>query len=203
MSTPAPPWQQRLPAALDRRLARVEAAARETLVETHAELACDFVDVFAPRMPFDEAIERYLEVMALDREEREAVGTRAVALLGQRGGDAAWRDSRTGLRGAWKWITPLGAVRFIRRQRERSSEEALWLELLVARAEERLIRLHARHAVRFVDLLEDHADPDRAVQLYLRRVDVPEIRALAVYQRVMARLADALLPRLQDDGDDD
>jgi hypothetical protein len=203
MSTPATPWQQRLPPDVDRKLARVEAAARESLLETHAELACDMVAVFAPRMPFDEAIDRYLETMALDRDEEEAVGSRAVAFLARRGDEAVWRDSRTGLRGAWKWITPMGAVRFIRRQRERSSEEALWLELLVARAEERLVRLHGRHALRFVALLEAHADPIRAVHLYLRRLDVPDLRAHTVYQRVMARLADSLLPRLEDEDDDD
>mgnify|MGYP006147901319 CR=1 FL=1 len=53
--------------------------AREALMDTHAELATDLVGILAPRMPFDEAIERYLETMQLEGEEKEAIGTRAPA----------------------------------------------------------------------------------------------------------------------------
>jgi hypothetical protein len=55
-----------------------------------------------------------------------------------------------------------------------------------------------RHALTFVDLLGEEADPSRAVSLYVDRLDLPDIRARLVYQRVMARLADKLLPRLRE-----
>jgi hypothetical protein len=199
MPSPVSLWHQRLPEEVDRELERAEALAREEMIETHAELAVDLVGVLAPRMPFDEAIDRYLESMGLESEDAEAVGSRAVALLDER--DIREDLAREGTRGwgfDWRYATPLGALRFIQRQRKRSAEEQLWLELAAARAEERIADAHAKHAQRFVDILEEEVDPTRAVELYVERLNLPETRARIVYQRVLARLAQSLLPRLDE-----
>ena len=201
MPSPVSLWHQRLPEEIDRKLERAEAFAREDMVETHAELASDLVGILAPRMPFDEAIDRYLESMGLEGEDAEAVGSRAVAVLDER--EIREDLAREGTRGwgfDWRYATPLGALRFIQRQRKRSAEEQLWLELAAARAEERIADAHARYAQGFVDILEDEVDPTRAVELYVERLNLPETRARIVYQRVLARLAESLLPRLNDDG---
>jgi hypothetical protein len=193
---------QRMPPELSRRLERAEALARETLMDTHAELATDLVGILSPRMPFDQAIERYLESMQLEGEEKEAIGTRAVAILDE--GELQEDMAREGTRGwgwDWRYATPLGVLRYISRVQKRSNEEELWLELAAARAEEKLVEAHVQFALEFVNLMDehDHADPTRAVAHYLERLDVPELRARMVYQRVMARLAEDLLPRLPED----
>jgi len=201
MPSPVSLWHQRLPEDVDRQLERAEALAREEMIEVHAGLAVDLVGVLAPRMPFDEAIDRYLESMGLEGEDAEAVGTRAVAVLDER--EIREDLAREGTRGwgfDWRYATPLGALRFIQRQRKRSAEEQLWLELAAARAEERIADAHARHAQGFVEILEDEVDPTRAVELYVERLKLPETRARIVYQRVLARLAESLLPRLNDEG---
>lgn len=195
---------QRMPPELERKLERAEALAREALMDVHADLATDLVGILAPRMPFDEAIERYLETMQLEGEEKEAVGTRAVAILDEN--ELQEDMAREGTRGwgwNWRYATPLGVLRYISRVQKRSNEEELWLELAAARAEERLVEEHARFALQFVELMDEHehADPTRAVAHYLERLDVPELRARIVYQRVMARLAEDLLPRLPEDGE--
>ena len=193
-------WHQRLPEELDRRLDRAEAAAREDLTEVHARLATDLVEILAPRMPFDEAIDRYLESMNLEGDEAEAVGTRAVALLDEQ--DIREDMKREGHRGwgfDWRYATPLGALRYIQRQRKRSAEEQLWLELAAARAEEKLVDAHAEHALEWVEILEDEVDPTRAVELYVDRLRLPDMRARLVYQRVLAGLAERLLPRLPEE----
>jgi hypothetical protein len=141
-------------------------------------------------------VERYLEIMNLDGDDAELVGTRAVGMLN----DADVRDdmAREGHRGwgfDWRYATPLGALRYIQRQRKRSGEEQLWMELAAARSEETIADTHMRHALMFVELLGNEADPARAVGLYVHRLDLPEIRARLVYQRVMAQLAETLLPR--------
>lgn len=199
MASPVTRWLQGVPQEIQRRLDRAEALAREDLVDTHARLARDLVTVLAPRMPFDEAIARYIEIMALDGEDAEAVGTHAVNLLD----DADVRDdlAREGHRGwgfDWRYATPLGALRYIRRQRKRSGEEQLWMELAAARSEEAVADMHMRHALGFVEILGNVADPSRAVSLYADRLDLPDDRARIVYQRVMADLADKLLPRLHE-----
>lgn len=194
----------RMPADLSRKLDRAEALAREALMDTHAELATDLVGILAPRMPFDEAIERYLESMQLEGEEKEAIGTRAVTILDE--SDLQEDMAREGTRGwgwDWRYATPLGVLRYIGRVQKRSNEEELWLELAAARAEEKLVEEHIRWAMQFVELMDEHnhADPTRAVAHYIERLDVPELRARSVYQRVLARLAEDLLPRLPDEGE--
>ena len=201
---PSPLWDQRLPDDVDRRLERAEATAREELVEVHARLACDLVSILAPRMPFDEAIDRYLESMNLEGEDAEAVGTRSVALLDEQ--DINEDLAREGHRGwgfDWRYATPLGALRYIQRHRKRSAEEHLWLELAAARAEEALVDAHAARALEFVEILEDEVDPTRAVALYVDRLGLPEMRARLVYQRVLAGLAEQLLPRLPENEEEE
>ena len=193
-------WFSRLSPEITRRLERAEALAREELVETHARLAVQLVGILAPRMAFDAAIERYIESMGLEGEDGEMVGTRAVALMDEE--DVQEDLAREGTRGwkfDWRYATPLGALRYIRRQVKRSNEEELWMELAAARAEQTLAEVHERHALSFVDLLEEEVDPTRAVELYVDRLELTEFRGRLLYQRVMARLAETLLPRLRED----
>lgn len=200
-----PLWFQRLPTDLRRRLDLAQAAAIEARAETHAQQALHLVAVLAPRMPFDEAVERYIDIMGLSGESAETVHNRAlVALTDSEIVDNLARERhRNGWGLNWRYATPLGAVRYVRRQLRRNAEEDLWLELSAARAEEALIRSHIRHAMIFVEILEEYAPPTRAVSLYLDALEVPAARSRAVYQRVLARVAEAELPRLLRRGDEE
>lgn len=198
MQPTLPLWLQPLPADLRRRLELAEAASREARLDTHARQALDLVSVLAPRMPFDEAVERYIDIMGLTGEEAETVHTRTLVSLGEKAvaSDIARDRHRSGWGLDWRYATPLGAVRFVRRQLRRNAEEDLWMELCAARAEEAIIRTHIKGALSFVRILQDFAPPTRAVSLYLDQLGVPAARARAVYQRVLARVAEVELPRL-------
>lgn len=191
-----PIWLQRLPGDLRRRLELAEAKAREATAATHADQALDLVALLAPRMPFDEAVDRYIEIMGLTGDEEEMVRTRSLALLSDpRTGSDLARERHRGWGFDWRYATPVGALRFIRRQMRRNAEEDLWMELAAARAEEALIRTHFKHALVFVEILEDDAPPTQSVSLYIDRLEIPAGRARSVYQRVLARLAEKYLPR--------
>jgi PAS domain-containing protein len=198
MPTLPPRWIQRLAADLRRRLELAEASAREDRLRTHADQALDLVAILAPRLPFDEAVDRYIEMMGLGGDEEEIVRTRTLAVLSESPEDAplARERYRTGLGLNWRHATPAGALRFVRRRLKQSAEEELWTELAAARAEEALVRTHIRHAHVFVELLEDEIQAPRAIAHYLDRLDVPAARALSVYQRTLAEIADVQLPRL-------
>lgn len=202
MQPSLPLWLQPLPPELRRRLELAEATAREARLDTHAQQALHLVAVLAPRMPFDEAVERYIDIMGLMGEEAEMVHTRTLVALGENavGTDLARERHRTGWGLDWRYATPLGAVRFVRRKMRRGAEEDLWMELSAARAEEALIRSHMKHAMGFVRILQDFAPPTRAVSLYLDQLEIPAARARAVYQRVLARVAETELPHLSEDG---
>ena len=174
------------------------AAATEARLDTHAEQALNLVAVLSHRMSFDQAVERYIDMMGLDHEEGQMVQTRALVVLAE--SDAAEELSRDPRRQRlnWRYATPLGAVRYVKRKLRRSAEEDLWMELSAARAEEAIIRSHIKHAMGFVRILSEFAPPTRAVSLYLDQLEVPAARARAVYQRVLARVAEAELPRLME-----
>lgn len=197
-----PIWTQRLPAEVRRRLELAEAAAVEARSDAHARQALNLVSVLASRMPFDEAVERYVDMMGLAGDEAEAVRNRSLVALSDTDlvSDLSddQRRERDGGGLSWRYATPLGAVRFVRRRLRRNAEEDLWLELSAARAEEAIVRTHIRHAMTFVQILGEIAPPPRAVTLYLDQLQVPAVRARQIYQRVLARVADQELPRVGD-----
>jgi hypothetical protein len=199
MQPQLPLWFQRLPSEVRRRLELAEATAVEARRDTHAEQALNLVAVLSSRMPFDEAVARYIDIMGLGGDEAELVHSRALVALGdsQLGGDLARERHRTGWGLDWRYATPLGAVRFVRRRLRRNAEEDLWLELSAARAEEALVRTHIRHALTFVEIMGDYAPPPRSVAVYLDQLEVPAARARSVYQRALARVADAELARVR------
>ncbi len=196
-----PLWFQRLPPELTRRLDRAEAAAREARNETHASQALELVAILAPRIPFDEAVDRYIEIMGLAGDEAEIVRTRALVLLSdpQIEDDLASERHR-GWSFDWRYATPVGALRYIRRHLRRNAEEDLWMELATARAEEALVRVHVEHALGFATLLGEEAPPTRGISYYLNQLELPTTRAHTVYQRALAELAETYLPRLAKDG---
>jgi hypothetical protein len=197
MQPNVPIWFQRLTPDVRRHLELAIASASEARLDTHAQEALNLVAVLASRMSFDQAVERYIDVMGLSGDEAQVVQTRALVLLGQSGvAEELASQRRTPARLNWRYATPLGAVRFVRRRLRRNAQEDLWMELSVARAEEALIRTHVKHALHFVELLEEVSPPTRAVALYLEQLSVPSARARAVYQRALARVAAAELPRL-------
>ena len=187
---------QRLPSERARRLELAVAAATEARLDTHAEQALNLVAVLSPRMSFDQAVDRYIDVMGLDHDEGQTVQTRALLVLSESdSADALSRDPRRE-RLNWRYATPRGAVRYVRRQLRRNAEEDLWMELSTARAEESIIRIHVKHALNFVHILEGEFTPPRAISLYLEQMEIPSSRTRVIYQRALARVAAVELPRI-------
>jgi hypothetical protein len=191
-----PIWFHGLPPELRRRLELALAAATEARLDTHAEQALNLVAVLASRMNFDQAVDRYLEIMNVGSEEAQIVRNRALVALDQTGVAEELARERRSTRLNWRYATPLGAVRFVRRRLRRNAEEDLWMELSAARAEEALIRTHVKHALAYIEILQDQLPPTRGLSLYLEQLSVPSTRARSVYQRTLARVAAAELPRL-------
>lgn len=196
MQPTLPLWFQRLPPERVRRLELAVAGAIEDRLDTHAEQALNLVAVLSPRMSFDQAVERYIEMMGLGNEEGQIVQTRALVALAESDVTEELARKRRPQRMSWRYATPLGAVRYVRRQLRRNAEEDLWMELSAARAEEALVRTHVRHALNFIHILEDQFPPTRAVSLYLEQLEVPSSRSRSIYQRTLARVAAVELPRL-------
>lgn len=192
--------------ATRRKLEVTAAMAWEALVDAHVDQAMQFVALAAPYEPIEEALPRYLREMDIQAAMAAAIRTRVLTAVeeeppvapgdlfedlplqfpGEDPGDddAGWNLLRN----------PQRMVRGVIRRQKRNDEYERLTQLALARAEEHVIRTHIENAIGFVALLGDEPF-DRAIESYLRSVDVSGGRAQAVFQRTMARLADVHLPR--------
>lgn len=77
------------------------------------------------------------------------------------------------------------------------------LRLAQARAEEALIETHVQNALLFVDALAEELTFDRAIDVYVRVMNIAEPLASTVATRVLVVLGQELMPRRIRAGDDD
>lgn len=75
-----------------------------------------------------------------------------------------------------------------------SSENAQRMRLAAARAEEAMVRTHVHGALHFVELLAPEVGFERAIELYLRELAIPDPLASVVATRTLVVLGDALMP---------
>ncbi|HSK19754.1 MAG TPA: hypothetical protein VK912_11455 [Longimicrobiales bacterium] len=192
--------------AIRRKLDVTSAMSWEALVDAHVDEAMQFVALAAPYEPIEEALPRYLREMDIQTAMAAAIRTRVLTAVEEEppvapgdlfddpplqfpGDDLEDEDV------GWSLLrNPQRVVRGVIRRQKRSDEYERLTQLALARAEERAIRTHIENAIGFVALLGDEPF-DRAIESYLRSVDVSGGRAQAVFQRTMARLADVHLPR--------
>jgi hypothetical protein len=70
------------------------------------------------------------------------------------------------------------------------------LRLAQARAEETLIDAHVQNALLFVDALADDVPYDRAIDVYIRELAIPEPLASTVATRTLVKLGEAMDPAI-------
>lgn len=195
---------KKMPEAVKRQIDVAGATSWEAIVEAHAGHALRFVGLLASRMPFDEAVERYLEEMDVRDPMASSVRSRVLVALEHAETEQEGRPSLHGYEpqaGAGAADEGLGRfrpdrlMRGIARKYRKGEETEDWIRLAIARAEEGLIRAHIDNAVTFAAVLEGQLPLDEAVEDYVELLRLSGGRAQAVYQRTMARLADVYLPR--------
>jgi len=78
--------------------------------------------------------------------------------------------------------------------RKLSVEAEQRLRLAQARAEEALIRAHVDNALLFVETLAPELSFERALDIYIREMGVPDPLASIIATRALVQLGDALTP---------
>ncbi len=78
--------------------------------------------------------------------------------------------------------------------RKLSAEAEQRLRLAQARAEESLIRAHVENALHFVETLKPELSFERALDIYIREMGVPDPLASVIATRALVQLGDALTP---------
>lgn len=82
--------------------------------------------------------------------------------------------------------------------RKLSAEAEQRLRLVQARAEEALIRTHVENALLFVDTLTTDVGYERALDIYVREMSIPEPLASVVATRALVALGETLVPHVDD-----
>lgn len=203
MSPVGPLRFKRLPESVRRQVEMAAASAWEALVEVHSAHALRFVALMAARMPFDEAVSRYLNDMDVRDPMASSIRSRVLVALEDALGDDPDRPSLPALdHGGMEEAEGDGFRRFrpdrlmkgIARKVRETGELEQWVALAIARAEEGVIRAHIDNAITLSAILRSHAHLDEAVEEYIDLLRVSGGRAQAVFQRTMAQLADLHLP---------
>jgi hypothetical protein len=81
--------------------------------------------------------------------------------------------------------------------RKLSVEAEQRLRLAQARAEESLIRAHIENALHFVETLAPELTFERALDIYIREMGVPDPLASIIATRALVQLGDSLTPAHQ------
>jgi hypothetical protein len=190
---------KRTPEPVRRRLEMATAAAWEDVVEAHADHAARFVTLTAFRLPFDDAVDRYLSEMDLRDPTAAAVRARVLVRLEKNapppgpGGDSSDPPPAPEAGGLKRFRPDIVAKGIARKVRETEAFEE-WVRLAIARAEEGVLQAHIDNAVEFTAILGGHLALDEAVEDYIDLMRITGGRAQSVFQRTMARLADIHLP---------
>ena len=210
MSPVGPLRFKKMPEAVKRQIDVAAATSWEAIVEAHAGHALRFVTLLASRMPFDEAVERYLEEMDVRDPMASSVRSRVLVALEHAESDEAGRPTLHGYRSeegdddeGLGRFRPDRLMRGIARKYREGEETDDWIRLAIARAEEGIIRAHIDNAVTFAAVVQGHETLDEAVEDYVELLRLSGGRAQAVFQRTMARLADLHLPREGESTDGD
>jgi hypothetical protein len=201
---------KRTPEPVRRRLEMASAAAWEAVVDTHANHAAGFVALLRQRLPFDQAVERYLTEMDVRDPMASAIRSRVLTRLealpdvppptpdagadegeGRKGGEGG---EEGGARGGLKRFRPDVVAKGIARKVRETEALEEWIRLAIARAEEGVLQAHIDNAVSFTDIVRGHLGLDEGVEDYIDLMRITGGRAQSVYQRTMARLADIHLP---------
>lgn len=200
---PSPIRSRKIPEGVKRRLEVATATAWEGLVEVHSAHALRFIALLSDRLPFDEAVDRYLHEADIGDPMASSVRTRVLVALEDAERETDGRPSLRLTRGqdddphqprGWKRFRPDVIMQGVKERQREHQETERWVQLAIARAEEAVINSHVDNAVTFTALLQSHLSPDDAVAEYVEALNILGGRAQAVHQRAMARLAEIHLP---------
>lgn len=86
--------------------------------------------------------------------------------------------------------------------RKLSADAEQRLRITQARAEEALVRTHVENALMFVEALSPEVGYERAIDIYVRELGVPDPLASVVATRALVALGETLVPTVTPENDE-
>jgi hypothetical protein len=170
------------------RLQVLFARAWESLAETYKSQAADFVRRLRPRLPLEEALERYFREAGVPAPMAETVRARALVALAPMIEDTARSEESPAA--AWSPLRPDQMFDALKRRAQHVEETNLECRLAASLAGEAIAATHVEMALQTAELLADESTPDEAIMHYVRTFDLSSIDAQLIFRRALARWAE-------------
>jgi hypothetical protein len=162
------------------------AVASEQAIEEHVASALEVVAEGTGRAPVERLLDAYGRLHYLNDEHQRQLRERVFAALG-RDPDPARHHGLSAPRSPFR--------RLSRRLRGRVHHGLRdWMSSHTARVQLSLIDLHVRHSLKFVRILDGHAETGEALDLYARMLALRETIAEIVRLKALRTLHDAQVP---------
>jgi hypothetical protein len=170
------------------RLQVLFARAWETLAETFKTQAADFVRRLRPRMPIEEALDRYFREAGIPGPMAETVRARALVALAPMVEDSIQTEEARAT--TWSPLRPDQMLDALKRRAQYVDETNLQCRLAASLSGEAVAATHVEMALKTAELLEGECTPDEAIMHYIRTFDLASIDAQLIFRRALARWAE-------------
>ena len=177
---------RRFPHALRPRVRIAYAAAWDTLVETHAAQALQFVQEFSSQLPVLEALDLYFEVVAVASLMEETVKVRTLTRVDL---DALQPTIPLPSVRGWQLLRMDLVIQNAKERRRLVENIREHARMSGARAAEAVVMTHVRNALLFAQLLQGLEPVESAMRHYLQEFSLSLPTAQTVLQRAQAAVA--------------
>ena len=168
------------------RLQLVFARALEALAETYQQQAAEFVRRLKPRLPVDEALQRYFREVGVPAAIEETVRSRALISLAGLIENPPRPETRAS---SWTILRPDQLIDALRRRVQFVEETNLDCRLAASISDEAVAATHVRMALETAEVLAEEVTPDQAIMLYVRTFNLPAVDAQVVFRTAMSEWA--------------
>jgi len=169
------------------RLQLVFAKALEALADTYQHQASEFVRRLKPRLPVDEALQRYFREVGVPAAIEETVRSRAlISLAGLIESPMKPEISASG----WTILRPDHMIDALRRRVQYVEDTNLDCRLAASVSDEAVAATHVRMALETAQVLAGQVTPDQAIMLYVRSFNLASVDAQVVFRTAMSQWAE-------------
>ncbi len=169
------------------RLQVLFARAWEALAETHRTQAADFVHRLRPRLPVDEALDRYFREVGVPAPMADTVRARALIALAHLVDEVPEAETRAS---GWSALRPDLVIGTLRRRVQYVEDTNLECRLAASLSDEAVAATHVAMAIETARLLVGECSPDEAIMHYVRTFSLPSIEVQIIFRRALAQWAE-------------
>jgi hypothetical protein len=187
MTAPSLTPGRRFSGATRLRLQLVFARAVEALADTYQLQAAEFVRRLKPRLPVEDALQRFFREVSVPAAIEETVRSRALISLA---GLIETPPKTEATDAGWNLLRPDHMIDALRRRVQFVEDTNLECRLAASMTDDAVAATHVRMALETAEVLANEVTPDQAIMLYVKQFNLPSIDAQVVFRTAMSQWAE-------------